>query len=167
MTKLAERQRQEFNLAFEDFLDVAQIAEIRLVSSVLKSTPPAVRTPDTTFKFSHGCEVASTYYDEESKCLLGYVDAYAVCRIGRKQVARLTARYVAIYRVEGRPDEQVAAKFLRVVGTVAVYPYFRAHFAEISAQAGFRFPPLPIMRTPRRAIAAWAKDPKPNAKSRG
>lgn len=165
MTRTAEQQRQDFNLAMDDFLDVAQIAEIRLVSSVLKSTPPAVRPPDGSYKFRHSCDVSSTYYDEEAKCLLGYVDASAICHVGRKQAAKLTARYVAIYRVGGRPDEQIAAKFLKAVGAVAVYPYFRAHFAEISAQAGFRFPPLPIMKTPRAAIAAWAKDRKPATKS--
>lgn len=159
MTMTAE-QRQQLNLAFEDLLDVAQIAGIHLVSSRLKSSPAASRKPEDHWGFEHACEVTSILYEEDAKALVGYVDAGALCRVKRKQIAKLSTRYVAIYKVAGKPNDEVAQRFFKSVGAIAVYPYFRAHWAEISAQAGFRFPPLPIMKTPRRAIAAWAKDAK-------
>lgn len=159
------RTRNELNAAFEDFLDVAELMEIRLVSSNLKSHAGSSRSPGIDAKLTHSCEISSVQYDPDQHLLIGFVDAAAGCRCGRKTILSLKAEYVVIYSVSGEPSEDVSERFFRVVGQVAVYPYFRTHFAEIAAQAGFRMPPLPIFRTPRRSMAAWAKVPKSTSDS--
>lgn len=150
-------KRQAANVAFEDLLDVAQISEIRLVKSTMASKIDAsAQLPDAALKYS--CKIVDVQYDPTRKTLLGTIDAEAVCIIGRRQVAKVAARYVAVYAVDGEPDVAVAQRFFHAVGKIAVYPYFRAHFAALASQAGLHLPPLPIMKTSRRAIAAWAKD---------
>ena len=138
--------------AYSDAVDAAQLREICLVESAFKAEAEAFGAPEANWSMAYGCEVVDAFFDGEASLLTGWVEAHATCKRGRKRILTTKVRYLLVYDLEGDPEEGAALKFVRHVGAFAVYPYFRAHFAELGSQAGLRMPPLPVMKEAKRRI---------------
>lgn len=147
--KPAEVSKAEYSSAVE----AAQLRDIRLIGCAFNSSPEAFIKSEGC-KYVYGCEVSDSFYDDEAKLLTGWVNCDATTKIGRRKIMSLKATYLVVYDIDGEPLEEAALKFVQHVGCFAVYPYFRAHFAEVSSQAGLRMPPLPIMKEGKRRIQA-------------
>lgn len=126
----------------------AALRDIKLVQSEFFLDPEGLSDP-STWDLNRSCEIDNSYYDADNKFLIAWVDASATGTKDEKDVVSLKCRYVVFYKVDGQPDELVVTHFAKRVARFAVYPYFRAHFAGIAAQAGLHIPPLPIIREKR------------------
>lgn len=142
------------NQAYSAAVDAAHLRDIRLIGCAFNSAPEAFIKPQDNWKFGYGCEVSDAFYDDEAKLLTGWVNCDATTKVGRRKIMNLRATYLVVYDIQGEPLEEAALKFVHHVGCFAVYPYFRAHFSEVSSQAGMKMPPLPILKEGKRRIQA-------------
>jgi hypothetical protein len=156
-SKVVARPKSEATVSQESYseaVDAARLREVRLIQSDFKAEAEALGDPEPNWRMGYGCEVKETYFDAEASLLTGWVVAEATCKLGRKRIVGTKACYIVVYDLEGEPEEQAALKFVSRVGPFTVYPYFRAHFAELASQAGLRVPPLPVMKERKRHIPA-------------
>lgn len=147
------------NAAYEDLVEAAELRDIKLVESEFRISPEIMSPDVSTWKFGYNCEVGETTYDPEANIITAWVHAMAFCRSGRKRILNCKAKYLLAYTVSQTVETAAAERFTHTVGPFSVYPYFRSHFAELTAQGGALVPPLPIMRGARRAIRAWGNAP--------
>lgn len=160
MTKVVKTKTEAPTVSNGDYsaaVEAAELRDIRLIGCAFNSSPEAFVRIDGC-KYTYGCEVSDSFYDDEAKLLTGWVVCDAAAKVGRKRVMGLKATYLVVYDIDGDPLEEAAKKFVHHVGCFAVYPYFRSHFAEVASQAGLRIPPLPIMKEGRRRIQAHLPD---------
>lgn len=138
--------------AYDDAVEKADLRDIRLVSADYTSLPDIALPPHDSWKFGYNCEVEGVGYDEEAGLISAWVGAAAFCKAGRKKILNVKARYLIVWSVTHSVEQETVEKFATLLGPFAVYPYFRAHFAEITSQAGLLVPPLPIMKGPQRKV---------------
>lgn len=150
--------------AYQVAVDAAQLRNIRLIRSDFDVQPEGFSTNRDRWKHSYSCVVTRSFYDPDRGLLTGLVTGAVACRAGRKKIISLKCDYLVAFDVHGEPDEAAALKFIERLGNFAAYPYFRAHFSEVTSQAGIALPPLPIMKeSPRRVssprMATTAEEP--------
>lgn len=133
-------------------VDTAQIRSVRLIKSVFDIQPEGFSPKREAWRQSYNCQVTRTYFDLSRKLLTGLVSAEAWCKVSRKKIISLKCDYLVAFDVGGNPTEEAAELFVKRLGAFSAFPYFRAHFAEVTSQAGIALPPLPIMRDLRRTI---------------
>lgn len=139
--------------AYDKVVETASLRELKLVSSSFDAKPDAYSEDFQNWRPTYDCVLDSNYFVADLGLIFGAVSAEVRCKRGRSSILTLKSRYVILYKVEGEPEESAALKFVQRVARFAVYPYFRAHFAEICSQAGLNVPPLPILREGPRQIA--------------
>lgn len=138
---------------YSEAVEAADILNIRLIKSDFVVEPEGLGRDRTQWKQSYDFQVRDTRFDGTRSLLTALVIGDASCKVGRKRIIGLKARYMVAYSVSGSPTEAAALSFVRRVAGFAAYPYFRAHFAEVCSQSGIALPPLPIMKEPKRQIA--------------
>lgn len=131
---------------YSQAVDSAELRNIRLLKSSFAMEPEGLSINRTNWRLAYRCEVVTVSFDAERKVVSGLVDAEASWKAGRKRLFFVKASYVVAYDLRGTPGEEAATRFVRRVGRFAVYPYFRAHFSGLTAQAGVNIPPLPVMK---------------------
>lgn len=141
--------------AYVEVVESAQLRAIRLIESEFKMLPEVLLPEQEGWKYGYTCDVGQTVFNEDNGVLTAWVHTTAYCRSGRRKILNLKCKYLLAYSVEGRPDAQTVERFTHAVGPYSIYPYFRAHFAEMASQGGVKAPPLPIMKGLRRRIADW------------
>lgn len=124
----------------------ADLLDVKLIGSTFSVEPQFFSEDRDSKNFSFGCEIATGYYLEEDRKLIGTFLLEAGSKTGRKWVLRAKSTYVVVFDVEGSPSEEAALSYLRRIGKFVCYPYFRAHFAGLCSGAGAEMPPLPVMR---------------------
>jgi len=139
--------------AYDKVVETASLRELKLVSSSFDVKPEAHSENFPTWRPTYDCTLSSNYFVEELGLIFGSVKAEVRCKHGRASILTLKSQYVILYKVDGKPEEAAALKFMQRVARFSVYPYFRAHFAELCSQAGLNVPPLPILREGPRDIA--------------
>lgn len=145
--------------AYREAADAADVKSIRLVSSNFDIKPDAFTESDRSWKQVYRCDTVSAQYDKDQSVLFAFIEAAAICKIGNRNVISLKCNYIVSYIVHGNPEKVAAERFARHVGRFAAYPYFRAHFAELTSQAGLNLPPLPVMREGKRLIGRSDSEP--------
>jgi hypothetical protein len=79
----------------------------------------------------------------------GTIAFEASVSVGEVKEFDLSATYVVSYEgLEGQSESAVRL-FMKRVGVMACYPYFRAHVAQMSWAAQVHLPPLPVIRASR------------------
>lgn len=131
--------------AYNTLVASARLRDIKLVTSNFVLDPDGL-SDQPSWKQLQTCEIEQSYYDEARKLLIAWVSANASCTKDDKVVVAAQCKYVVIYSVDGDPEEVAVTAFAKRVARFAVYPYFRAHFAGITSQAGLFLPPLPIIK---------------------
>ncbi|MGZ8362879.1 MAG: hypothetical protein ACXW3D_03370 [Caulobacteraceae bacterium] len=149
------RKRPVSPEAYSEVVDSARMRNIRLIKSDFLMDPEGMY-PGSEWKSGFGCDVTETTFDLERGLLTGMIVGEAFCKIGRRKVVSLRCHYLVAYDISGTPDEAAALSFVARVGNFAAYPYFRAHFAELTTQAGLMLPPLPILKEGRYRITPTA-----------
>lgn len=89
-------------------------------------------------------EIAEVVVDSDG-IVYGFIRFAATGKAKRTRVIQITGKYFVSYCVAGGCDQEIADLFMRRVGRLAAYPYFRALAASLASQAGLSMPPLPIM----------------------
>lgn len=133
-------------------VDAAELLTIRLIKSEFSALPEAYNRDQSNWKRSYAVEAEGVGFSASRDRMSGSVLAEALCRIGRKRVLALKCRYLVDYAITGAPTEGAAQSFFARVGVFAAYPYFRAHFAEVTSQAGILLGPLPVHKEDKRQI---------------
>jgi len=149
-------------------VDSAHMRNIRLLKSDFLIEPESISGDRKAWKNGVGCRMSSSSYNQERKVLTALITANAYSKVGRKKIVSLKCEYAVAYDIQGAPDEAAVHRFAERVGTFAAYPYFRAHFATITAQAGISMPPLPVLKEGPRVIprASVREAAKPRAQHR-
>ena len=137
---------------YSEAVEAATINNIRLIKSEFVVEPEGLGRDKSQWKQSYDFQVRDTRFDGTRNLLTALVVGDASCKVGRKRIVGLKARYLVAYTVSGSPTEAAALSFVRRVAGFADYPYFRSHFAEVCSQSGIVLPPLPIMKEPKRQI---------------
>jgi hypothetical protein len=143
---------------YSQVVEVAELGQVRLIGCSFSTQPEVFGPPSDSWKSAYSCEVTEAFLDDEVGLLTGWVSGKASIKSGRRKILEVDATYVVIYEVTGNPKRDAALKFVNTVGSFAVYPYFRAHFASVMSDAGLRVPPLPILKEGRRRIQAFLPD---------
>jgi hypothetical protein len=143
--------------AYADAVEAASMRNVRLAKSDFNADPESFGGDRKTWKMGFGCDVVSTHYDAARKRASALIAADAYCKIAHRRIISLKCSYVVAYDIDGDPDQTAVSQFLERVGTFAAYPYFRAHFAEVTSQAGIMLAPLPVMKEGKRVIAKSKK----------
>jgi hypothetical protein len=139
----------EYNL----LVKAAQLSAIRLVKSDFFLLPEGFLSKDLTLV--HECEIETSHFSSADGALLVVVNAEAFGTIGEpgtkrhRKVMSSNCQYLIAYDVIGEPSAAAVQTFARRVARFAAYPYFRAHFAELTSQAGLQLPPLPVIKEQR------------------
>lgn len=139
------------------FLGKVELLDIKLVESSFKMKPEVTNPDQSSWKYGYACDVADVHYDDEAQILWAWVNGSAHAKSGRSHILQVKGKYLLVYSVIGQASEDIAVQFTKNVGAFSVYPYFRGLFANLCSQGGVRVPPLPVMKGPRRSLAAWAK----------
>lgn len=120
----------------------ARLESVKLVHSSFDLAP--AQSEEETLRL----QIATRWIDESYEQELGRIGGiceWAFLGVREQETEprmRIVARYGVQYsRVGEEPD--VASAFLRDVGRMAVYPYFRAHVAVLASEAAMMLPPLP------------------------
>lgn len=134
----------------------ARLEAINLLYSTF-SVDTGCLTNQLQWKLSYGREVLSCEFSEENHNVAAILRYHVTAKLGRKRALHCVADFGIFYHTPDGAKEAAAMGFCRNVGTFAAYPYFRALFAQLIADAGLSLPPLP-------AIASTAhippKEPK-------
>jgi len=126
----------------------ARLHEIRLVKSEFNLNPEGLEHQDD-WKLSQTCEVQHVEFDANSGLLITGIGAEAVCKRKSKKAVTFRCRYIVVYEIHGTPEGAAVDAFAKRVARFTAYPYFRAHVAELSSQAGLQLPPLPVIKETR------------------
>lgn len=140
---------------YSQAVEAANLSHIRLIRSNFDTQPEVFGPPCADHKSSYSCKITDAFFDDESGLLTGWFVGKVNIKIGRRKILDMSATYLVIYDINGSPTEDAALKFVHAVGNFAVYPYFRAHFASLTSEAGLQLPPLPILKEGRRRIQAF------------
>ena len=111
------------------------------------------------WKLSYGRKVLSCHFSDEDHSAAAVFQYNVTAKYGRKRALHFVADYGVFYHIPNGATEEAAMGFCRNVGTFAAYPYFRALFSQLAAEAGLRMPPLP-------SIASTAHIPPKEAKKK-
>lgn len=133
-------------------VETAELIAVRLIKSEFAAEPEAFARDQSNWKRGYGCESQSSAFNPARTILSGAVLAEVACRIGRKRVVHLKCRYLIDYAIAGSPTDRAAHAFFDRIAPFTAYPYFRAHFAEVTDQAGLEIGPLPVMKDQTRII---------------
>lgn len=95
------------------------------------------------WKLSYGRKVMSCTFDRDARHVAAIIQFEVTAKEGRKKALHCTADYGIMYEVPADAEEEAAKGFCRNVGRFAIYPYFRALFAQLAWNAELTLPPLP------------------------
>jgi hypothetical protein len=124
--------------------------------------PEAIEVDAHLWRNAIDPQVIEVVASEDSERLYGLLSFDVVCRHRRRRVLSTSGRYLVTYHVNGGCDPELGQVFIRRVGLVATYPYFRAMVAGLVSQAGIQMPPLPILSfAPRSLGSARNLEPLP------
>jgi hypothetical protein len=90
--------------------------------------------------------VADIFFDSENGIAQASFVWSVEIRVERRKVFFAEAKYSVLYDGLETLKESAVRSFLRRVGRIAVYPYFRALVAHLSADAGANLPTLPVYK---------------------
>jgi hypothetical protein len=145
-TEVDNQQKRAVKIPeYNALVNSATLQEIRLVESQFSMAPESIADPKL-WKLMQSCEITESHYDADDKVLFAWVSAQASCTYKRKRVVSAKCEYLVIYNVDGDPEDVEVDIFAKRVARFAAYPYFRAHFAEVTSQAGLTLAPLPIIK---------------------
>lgn len=147
--------------AYNSLVAAARLRDIRLLKADFSVDPNSLEHQDN-WKLTQTCEIQLAEFNAEAELLVTFVDAAATCKFKNKKIVTVRCRYIVVYDVQGKPEALAVNAFARRVARFAAYPYFRAHVAEISSQAGLRLPPLPIIKEVKIIPKIEADPPKEN-----
>jgi preprotein translocase subunit SecB len=139
----------------------AQLEAINLLSSQFKIDPSCLINQGQ-WKLSYGRKTLSCQFSQEEHSVAAIFQYHVTAKLGRKQALNCVADYGVFYHVPDDAIEEAALGFCSNVGTFAAYPYFRALFSQLVAEAGVRMPPLPSIAStahipPKKKMKAKAK----------
>lgn len=157
--KVQSRETANDVAAYRAAADAADMHSIRLIFSQFDLKPEGLDSDKGNWSQGYSCVTQATSFNEEKNMLHAFVEAEAFCKSGKKKIISLRCKYIVSYSVQGEPDPAAANRFAHHVGRFAAYPYFRAHFAEVTSQAGLYLPPLPVMREGKRIIGKSTDEP--------
>jgi hypothetical protein len=129
---------------------------IWMTESRFDMKPGALDTDEAALRHEISSEVEEAIIDAEG-VLYGFIRFFASSRHKRQRMIHVTAKYFVTYHVDGGCDQAEADLFIRRVGRLAAYPYFRALVATLGGQAGVQLPPLPIVSFQPRSVH-YARD---------
>ncbi len=141
---------------YNQVVAAARLRDIRLIKSEFVIEADGLQF-SSDWKLTHSCEIESVNLDQDRELLLVSIGAAASCKFRNKKVVSAKCRYLVAYDLNGAPEENVIQTFAKRVARFAAYPYFRSHFAEMSAQAGVHMPPLPVIKEVRLLPTATAE----------
>lgn len=90
--------------------------------------------------------VADVFFDSEDGIAQADFVWSVDIRAGKKKVFFAEAKYGVLYDGLETLKESAVRSFLKRVGRIAVYPYFRALVAHLAADAGANLPTLPVYK---------------------
>jgi hypothetical protein len=148
--------------AYNKVVGRASIRSILLTASHFDMKPDALEVDPSQWRNAIDPQVSEVIASVDSERLYGLLSFEVVCRHRRRRVLSTSGRYLVTYHVNGGCDPELGAVFIRRVGLVAAYPYFRAMVAGLVSQAGVQMPPLPILSfAPRGLGSARNLEPLP------
>ncbi len=150
--------------SYDHAVAAAEMRNIRLIRSDFLVEPQGIGGDRTAWKMGYACKLTEARFDPDRSRATGLVVAEAWCKLGSRKIVSVKASYMVAYDIQGDVEPDAAEQFVKRVGTFAVYPYFRAHFAELTSQAGVSLGPLPVMKEGRRLVSA-APEAKPSNQS--
>ena len=128
--------------AYEGIIESARLKDLKLM------TANSVVHPFFSLEAGAALEVATSWgeetYVEDQEAILGACKWVFECRVEGEEESpvRIEASYFLHYTGMG-DKEEAASAYLRDVGRMASYPYFRAHVASVLGSAALVLPPLP------------------------
>ena len=122
----------------------ARLESVRLVSQRFEVNSSCQEDP-TSWKLEYGRKVMACTFDQEAGFVAAIIQYEVTAREGRKRALRCVAEYGIMYSVPHDSEEEAALGFCRYVGSFAIYPYFRALFAQLAWNAEVTLPPLPTI----------------------
>jgi hypothetical protein len=134
----------------------ASLEGISLFSTKFEVNPECLGD-QRQWKLNYGRKILSCQFSEEDHSVVGIFEYFVTAKLGRKRALNCVAHYGVFYETPEGATDGGAKGFCRNVGTFAAYPYFRALFAQLVAEAGLNLPPLP-------AIASMAHIPPKESK---
>jgi hypothetical protein len=120
----------------------ARLEGINLLSAQFSIDPDCLMN-QTQWKLGYGRKILSCHFSEGEHSVAAIFQYHVTAKFGRKRAMHCVADYGVFYQTPDDATEEAAMGFCRNVGTFAAYPYFRALFAQLVAEAGLRLPALP------------------------
>lgn len=142
--------------AYNQVVGRTSLGSIRLTESRFDMKPEALASDAETWRKQISAEPVDIITDERTNRLYGVFAFELTCRHKRKRVLTCSARFFVSFKVEGSFDPSVGELFVRRVGKVMAYPYFRTTVAQLVSQASINLPPLPMLSLQPRSVNSAA-----------
>lgn len=154
MTNLtdAERQaeREAATKAYDQVVASARMVDVRLLKYDFEVKPEyyasRLGTANEGVQLSYDHEFASINYYADDGLLIGEIHWAVSGKLGRKTPLKIKAVYMIVYANVPDVGIQHSGEFMKRVGRMASYPYFRAFVAQTSWASQADLPTLPILR---------------------
>lgn len=156
LTKEAEAPAKLDPKEYNRLVSHARVHAIRLIGAKYDIKPNAFSGNRDDWKYNVSNRLLDWHCDNETLQLTGTWEYTATCQDGRRNVLKVVAKYLVIYRLSGECDPEAARQFYERVARFAAYPYFRGTFATLTQQSGVVLHPLPIISEQPR----WVTPPE-------
>jgi len=131
---------------YNQVVENAELLDIRLTSSSFRADPEYFVQEESKRKLESSGQPKWIQFDDKSRLALGSFDWEAKCKIGRKTVLSIKARYLVVYSIAADVEARYAEDFVANVGRFAVFPYFRSLVSQYSAASSADLPLLPVIK---------------------
>ncbi len=147
--KAAVKKSRKPKLTTKDYhavIRAANLKKIALRGSHFDINNAYFNTPEKKRKFGYDHKWTEIVYDPEKGVAGGVIEWSIGVQTGRKKGLKARISYIVIY--DGFDEvhkEHAVRKFVKRVGRVATYSYFRSHIAQLNWESEADLPVMPVL----------------------
>lgn len=136
----SDYSRAEYNVVAEG----SELRAINLLASSFKFNVEEMAN-ESNWKLSYNRRILACHYIKDQNQVAAIIQYQVIAKSGRKQAMKCSADYGVFYEVPENVAEKAVVRFCEIIGSFAVYPYFRALVAQMGWNAGLKLPPMPTI----------------------
>lgn len=157
MNEIKEDAKKLDPAAYNRLVSMARLQNIRLIDTRYDMKPTALQGERDAWSYRVSSRLIDWDCNNDDLLLSGTWDFNASCVYQKKQILKLSSKFLVTYRLSDVCDPEAGREFFERVGKFSAYPYFRSTFAMLTQQSGIVLHPLPVMSEQPR----WVTPPEP------
>jgi hypothetical protein len=157
MNQLEQEAKKLDPSAYNRLVSMARLQNIRLIDTRYDMKPGALQGDRDSWAYRVSSRLIDWDCNNDDLLLSGTWDFSASCIFQKKQILKLSSKFLVTYRLSHVCEPDAGREFFERVGKFSAYPYFRSTFAMLTQQSGIVLHPLPVISEQPR----WITPPAP------